>query len=116
MGITSANDSVLYFYDPLFGIRVVAREGDPAIIGGFNLGVVADNGIFTYMQRAGSLNSFNDQGIFAYSLQLTNGSTLIATVSIPEPACICFALQAAAFAVLLRRRARQVNPLSVKPL
>ena len=82
-GITSANDGVLYLYDPDLGPIPLVREGMTISVEG-TLRTVAGDGI-NFQLFGASSTGFNKLGRAAVLLAFTDGSAGVFAVSIPEP-------------------------------
>lgn len=98
-GINSANDGVLYLYDPDLGAMPLVREGMTINVDGV-FRTVAGDGI-NFLTFGASSTGFNKLGTAAVTLVFTDGSAGVFALSIPEPAT---GLLLAAFGLLRRRR------------
>lgn len=96
-GVTPDNDWGLWVSDPLLGVRLVVREGDPFEI---SPGVIKTiDLIYNYGAFGGGedgLKEFlNDSGQLVISLRFTDGSTGLFLASVPEPSIIVMLIFAA---------------------
>jgi hypothetical protein len=109
-GVTTANGSGLFAYDPAAGIRLILRRGDPFDVGGGDLRTISSIG-FNYGVGDDVPTGLGSDGRLAYLLTFTDGSTGVSTSAIPEPgaAGVLSAFAAASLAARRRRRTAAID-------
>ncbi|MGH7132616.1 MAG: DUF7453 family protein [Phycisphaerales bacterium] len=83
-GVVAANNNALFFWDPVLGLRLVAREGDPIHIGGGATATVSASGLLdssattpSFIGNAtgnGLASSLSDNGALLFTVITTDGS------------------------------------------